>query len=62
MTTIILRLASDAARHRLEAMMTTSEYEKTFIEKIHDEGKSEGIAEGEAKALLRLMSARGNAT
>ena len=59
MTTIILRLASDAARHLLEAMMTTSEYEKTFIEKIHDEGKSEGIAEGEAKALLRLMSARG---
>jgi hypothetical protein len=40
-------------------MMTTSEYDKTFIEKIHDEGKSEGIAEGEAKALLRLMSARG---
>jgi hypothetical protein len=55
MTTIILRLASDAARHLLEAMMTTSEYEKTFIEKIHDEGKSEGIAE----ALLRLMFARG---
>ncbi len=55
MTTIILRLASDAARHLLEAMMTTSEYEKTFIEKIHDEGKSQGIAE----ALLRLMSARG---
>jgi flagellar biosynthesis/type III secretory pathway protein FliH len=38
-------------------MMTTSEYEKTFVEKIHDQGiaegeakgKAEGIAEGEAK-------------
>jgi flagellar biosynthesis/type III secretory pathway protein FliH len=44
-------------------MMTTAEYEKTFVEKIHDqgiaEGKAEGIAEGEAKAVLRLMDARG---
>ena len=30
--------------------MTTSEYEKTFIERIHDEG----IAEGEAEARLRV--------
>ena len=34
-----------AARQILEAMMTTSEYEKTFVERIHDQG----IAEGEAK-------------
>jgi hypothetical protein len=34
----------------LEAMMTTSEYEKTFIERIHDYG----IAEGEARARPRL--------
>jgi flagellar biosynthesis/type III secretory pathway protein FliH len=52
-------------------MMTTSEYEKTFIEKIHDEGiaegeakgKAEGKAEGEvrakAEAVLRLLDARG---
>jgi flagellar biosynthesis/type III secretory pathway protein FliH len=67
MTAIILRIASDAARQLLEAMMTTSEYEKTFIEKIHDdgiaEGKAEGIAEGEARgkaeAVLRLLDARG---
>jgi hypothetical protein len=67
MTAIILRLASDAARQLLEAMMTTSEYEKTFIERIHDRGIAEGEARGEAKgkaegkaeALLRLLDARG---
>jgi len=40
MTAIILTLASDAARQILEAMMTTSEYEKTFVEKIHDQTES----------------------
>jgi hypothetical protein len=71
MLTIILRLTDDAARHLLEAMMTTAEYEKTLVEKIHDqgiaEGKAEGItegeargkAEGEARAVLRLLDARG---
>jgi hypothetical protein len=39
-------------------MMKTSEYEKTFVEQIHDEGKAEGIAEGEAKVLLRLLAAK----
>jgi hypothetical protein len=70
MTAIILRLASDAARQILEAMMTTSEYEKTFVERIHDQGIAEGIAEGEARgeargevkgkaeAVLRLLDAR----
>jgi hypothetical protein len=62
MTTIILRLASDAARHLLEAMMTTSEYEKTFVERIHDQGIAEGEAKGEAKgkaeAILKLLDAR----
>jgi hypothetical protein len=59
MTAIILRLASDAARQVLEAMMTTSEYEKTFIERIHDEGIAEGEAKGKAEAVLRLLDARG---
>jgi hypothetical protein len=54
MTTIILRLASDAARQILEAMMKTSEYEKTFVERIHDEGKAEGKAEN----VLQLLEAR----
>jgi len=63
MTTIILNLASDAARQILEAMMTTAEYEKTFIERIHDQGIAEGEARGEAKgkaeAVLKLLDARG---
>jgi hypothetical protein len=47
-------LVPHAARHLLEAMMTTSEYEKTFVEKIHDQG----IAEGKAEAVLKLLDAR----
>jgi hypothetical protein len=78
MTAIILRLASDAARQILEAMMTTSEYEKTFVERIHDQGisegeakgkaegeakgKAEGEAKGKAGAVLRLLDARHLAT
>ena len=62
MTAILLRLASDAARQILEAMMTTSEYEKTFVERIHDQGVSEGAAKGEAKgkaeSVLKLLDAR----
>jgi hypothetical protein len=58
MTTIILRLATDAARQILEAMMTTSEYEKTFIERIHDQGIAEGEAKGKAEAVLKLIDAR----
>jgi hypothetical protein len=62
MTTIILRLANDAARQILEALMKTSEYEKTFVEKIHDqglaEGEAKGKAEGKAEAVLKLLDAR----
>jgi predicted transposase YdaD len=63
MTAIILNLASDAARQILEAMMTTAEYQKTFIERIHDQGIAEGEAKGEARgkaeAVLKLLEARG---
>ena len=56
------RLASDAARQFLEAMMKTSEYEKTFVEKIHDQGKAEGLAEGKAEGkaegVLKLLDLR----
>jgi hypothetical protein len=54
MTTIIMKLASDAARQFLEAMMTTSEYEKSYVERIHDDGK----AEGKAEDVLRLLDVR----
>jgi hypothetical protein len=39
--------------------MMTSEYEKTFVERIHDEGIAEGEARGEAKVVLRLLDVRG---
>ena len=39
--------------------MKTREYEKTFIERIHDEGIAEGEAKGKAEAVLRLLDARG---
>jgi hypothetical protein len=39
-------------------MMTTSDYEKTFVERIHDQGISEGEAKGKAEAVLRLLDAR----
>jgi hypothetical protein len=39
-------------------MMTTSEYEKTFVDKIHDQGIAEGKAKGKAEAVLKLLDAR----
>ena len=39
--------------------MTTSEYEKTFVERIHDQGIAEGEAKGKAEAVLKLLEARG---
>ena len=38
--------------------MTTAEYEKTFIERIHDQGIAEGEAKGKAEAVLKLLDAR----
>jgi hypothetical protein len=38
--------------------MTTSDYEKTFVERIHDEGIAEGEAKGKAEAVLKLLVAR----
>jgi hypothetical protein len=34
------------------------EYEKTFIERIHDQGIAEGEAKGKAEAVLKLLDAR----
>jgi hypothetical protein len=48
-------------KQTLEAIMT-SEYEKTFIERIYDQGITEGEAQGRAKAraesVLKLLDAR----
>ena len=38
--------------------MTTSEYEKTFVERIHDQGIAEGKAEGKAESVLKLLDVR----
>ena len=38
--------------------MTTSEYEKTFVERIHDQGIAEGEAKGKAEAVPKLLDAR----
>jgi hypothetical protein len=62
MTPIIMRLASDAARQFLEAMMATSEYAKTFVEEMRDlglaEGEVKGEVKGEAKSVLKILDAR----
>jgi len=39
--------------------MKTTEYEKTLVERIHDQGIAEGEARGKAEAVLRLLDARG---
>jgi hypothetical protein len=58
MTAIIMSLPSDAARHLLEAMMATTDYQKTILDRVHDQGIAEGKAEGKAEAVLRLLDAR----
>jgi hypothetical protein len=58
MTAIIMTLASDAARQILETIMKTGEYEKTFVDRIRDDGKAEGKAEGKADSVLKLLERR----
>jgi hypothetical protein len=38
--------------------MTTSEYEKTFVERIYDQGIAEGKARAKAENVLKLLDAR----
>jgi predicted transposase YdaD len=63
MTTVILKVASEAARQTLEKMMKTKGDEKTFIERMVDEGEAKGEAkgkaEGKAEAVLKLLDRRG---
>jgi hypothetical protein len=49
----------DAARQTKEPIMRRSEYQKTFVERIYDQGEAKGEAKGKAEALLRLLDKRG---
>src|ERR1700734_3062395 len=46
LSTIMLNLASDAARRRLETMMTTMEWKSDFIEGFVQEGLQKGMQQG----------------
>ncbi len=50
--------ASESARQALEALMTT-EFKDTFVDRLLAEGQAHGKAEGEARMILRVLSARG---
>lgn len=54
LTTIILAIASSAARQILEDMMTAIEWKSDFIEGFHRQGAAEAKAEG----ILKIIDAR----
>ena len=66
LSTIMLNLASDAARRRLETMMTTMEWKSDFIEGFvrqdMEQGIEQGIEQGAAQAksedVLKIIDAR----
>jgi hypothetical protein len=57
---LVLAALPEAARHHLEALMTTGirEYRSEFVRKFVHQGRAEGRAEGEAQALLAVLAAR----
>ena len=62
LSTIMLNLASDAARRRLEMMMTTMEWKSDFIEGFVQEGLQKGMQQGEVKGksedVLKIIDSR----
>lgn len=58
-TVLVRRAASKAARDALEALMTTAPYRDAFVDRLIAEGKAEGLAVGEGRMVLRVLSARG---
>lgn len=58
---LVLAALPEAARHHLEALMTTGirEYQSEFVRKFVHQGRAEGRAEGEAQAVLAVLDARG---
>jgi hypothetical protein len=61
-TMYVLSAASESARQALEALMTTK-FKDPFIDRLLAEGEAKGEAKGEAggraRAILRVLSARG---
>jgi hypothetical protein len=58
-TVFVLNAASQAARQALEALMTTAPYKNAFVDRLLAEGEAKGKAEGEARAILLVLAARG---
>lgn len=60
-TDLVLTVLPEAARESLENFMTTMahRYQSDFARRYYDRGEAEGQARGEAKAVLRILSARG---
>lgn len=58
---VVHKSLPQAARHLMEAIMTTRtyEYQSPFVSRFVNQGRAEGRAEGEAKALLTVLAARG---
>ena len=58
LSTIMLNLASDAARRRLETMMTTMEWKSDFIEAFVQEGLHKGAVKAKSEDILKVIDAR----
>jgi hypothetical protein len=60
-TDLVLTVHPEAARDHLEALMTaeTYEYKSGFARRYFHQGLTEGRAEGEVRALLAILKARG---
>lgn len=56
---IVYRSLNEAARKALDAMMKGYEYQSDLAKKYVAQGIEQGVAQGEAKALLALLRARG---
>jgi flagellar biosynthesis/type III secretory pathway protein FliH len=52
----MLNLASDAARRRLETMMTTMEWKSDFIEGFVQQGLRKGLKEGMEQGAVKAKS------
>jgi hypothetical protein len=56
--TLMLAVASDAARHALEEKMTSVTYRSDFIESFVEKGEAKGEAKASASLLLKLLGSR----